>query len=233
MVKNSTIAFNEADAGNLSGVGNGGGVHGAAFLTLTAVAANLDSSSSPNYQPDCSGGVVAEGFSAIGVVNGCAVTWDGGVGNQNGTTSSPLDLGLLPLADNGGATATIALSLGSPLLDAGTQVCAGKSGDQRASTRVKQDGNNDGGFDNDPCDIGALEVYKAGCGVPPVTITEYTYTDTQDVRSKDQLTTVGNVTVADTGDVRFVSALGIALGKGFKVAALGRFSASIRDLVCP
>lgn len=226
-IKNSTIAYNTVQSGN------GGGIYGDTDLTLAAVGSNIDLSTSPDYQPDCSGLVVSDGFSAIGIVNGCSATWNGGPGNQNGTTSIPLDLGLLALADNGGFTQTLALAVGSPLLDAGTLVCAGKNMDQRGSTRLQQDGNNDGGFDNDTCDIGAFETYKSGCEIAPITLTQYIYTDTQDIRSKSALSTIGNVRIADTADVQFVSSASILLQAGFSVASQGRFVANIMDVSCP
>jgi hypothetical protein len=234
IIKNSTITANTANATNTTTTGNGGGVYGNATLTLTAVGGNIDVSGGPEYRPDCSGSIVSTGFSAIGIWNGCSATWDNGPANQHGTTPLPLDLGLLALADNGGASPTVALGLDSPLLDAGTQVCAGQSSDQRDSSRVKQDGNNDGGFDNDPCDIGAFETFKRGCSLAlPITLTEFTYTDTQDVKSKALLSTVGNVSVASSGDLILVSSTGISLGGGFWVADLGRFQADIRTVSCP
>lgn len=75
-----------------------------------------------------------------------------------GTEDNPLDPGLLPLANNGGATQTHALRSDSPAVDQGTGVTSATffdcpATDQRGFTRPV-DGDGDGTAD---CDIGAFE----------------------------------------------------------------------------
>ncbi|MEO1526978.1 MAG: choice-of-anchor Q domain-containing protein [Planctomycetota bacterium] len=90
--------------------------------------------------------------SLIGNADGIAIT---GGGNLTGTQANPLDPGLEGLADNGGPTATHALSFGSPAIDAGDNDLAVDAGgnpltfDQRGT-----------GFDRvigGTVDIGAFE----------------------------------------------------------------------------
>lgn len=74
--------------------------------------------------------------------------------NSCGATSMVNDLGLGPLQDNGGPTATQALVSGSPAIDAGDAGgCAALTTDQTGLPRVV-DGNGDG---NAECDTGAFE----------------------------------------------------------------------------
>lgn len=229
-----------------NGDGNGGGLSGQSQLYFTAVGGNIDRSGSPNYRPDCSGNVIALGYSAIGVVNGCSASWEPGnpatSGNKNGTTPAPLDLKLLPLADNGGPVVlpvggirvmyTVAPGIGSPVLDAGTPGCGVLPTDQRGQTRIGQDGNNDGGGDGDPCDLGALETFKAGCDRMPIVVTEFNYTGRQDVLSEISISTSGNVTVS-TGDVSFTATSGVTLMPGFNVEPGGTFLAEAISVNCP
>ncbi|MFC2015850.1 choice-of-anchor Q domain-containing protein [Chloroflexota bacterium] len=69
-----------------------------------------------------------------------------------GATIPVFDPGLLPLADNGGSTPTMALPLGSPAVDA--CACAGLTTDQRGEPRPFDWLSVDNG---DVCDIGAFE----------------------------------------------------------------------------
>ncbi|HFQ93955.1 MAG TPA: hypothetical protein ENK32_08105, partial [Anaerolineae bacterium] len=163
---NVTLARNTADIDN-DGNGLSGGYYVTAggVLTLTntlAAANNLVSAGNPY---DCSGAIVSGGTNLVRVADtGCS----GFVASDlTGTTASPLNAGLGPLQDNGGATWTISISVNSPAADAGqNSVCNAapiNGKDQREYGRVNEDGNNDSGADGNPCDIGAYE----RSGTPP------------------------------------------------------------------
>jgi len=123
-VQNSTVTDNQA-----SGVG--GGIHvidaGLAasdqdlVVHNSIVAANLDDGTAPDLRTIVSRGATIN-YSLIGVADNLG-TIHGNVGNQTGTTASPLDPLIGPLADNGGPTqthtllpASLALNLGDPTL---------------------------------------------------------------------------------------------------------------------
>ncbi|MCF6264276.1 MAG: hypothetical protein L3J24_11915 [Xanthomonadales bacterium] len=160
---------------------------------------------------------------------------------MNGTTLVPLGTKLLPLADNGGPTPTMALGLGlgSPALDAGNSNCQSILGidqvswDQRLMTRIDQDGNNDGV--SNFCDIGAFETFSRGCETQPIHISEYTYNGpAQDnILSQTTITTVGNVVVGPASNVYFAASNGIDLSSGFSVQKGGVFLAEVKSVSCP
>jgi hypothetical protein len=99
--------FNTLVAGNFTGTGSDpGDILGA-----------LDSAGTDN--------LIGDGDHATGLT-------DGQSGNRIGTTASPIDPRLGPLADNGGPTQTVALLAGSPAVDAGDNSRASALGyDQR------------------------------------------------------------------------------------------------------
>jgi hypothetical protein len=155
---NLTIALNDAF--------NGGGLHlteGAeAHFYNTILAANIGW-----IAPDCyalgSTGVYSYGHNVVGDNGSCTVFVDGGNGDQAGSEATPLNPGLLSLADNGGyslpsggAPETHALAENSPALDAANPAHC-RPTDQRGQSRNNQDGNGDGGADGDPCNAGAYE----------------------------------------------------------------------------
>lgn len=136
---NSTLSGNTAFA-------NGGGI------SQTGVAPNLGSSivagNAASSGPDINGAVNSAGANLIGQADGS----NGYIGSdQTGTSASPLDPKLGPLADNGGPRETMALLPGSPAIGKG--LCAWPSGapfpavttDQRYAPRKS------------PCDAGAFE----------------------------------------------------------------------------
>ena len=170
-VKHSTISGNSAQAGN-SGVaqsgstkppkpvaqGTGGGVRvgpGGATFENTIVAGNTsangtgDNSNPPVSAPNVDGTVTSNGHNLLGVATGA--TGFTGTGDQTG--ANPM---LAALADNGGPTQTMALTAGSPAIDAG--VASGASFDQRGRLRTYDDPtvSNTGGSDG--TDIGAFEL---------------------------------------------------------------------------
>jgi hypothetical protein len=169
-IKHATISLNSAQAGN-SGVnesnedkplrpvaqGTGGGVRvgsGGATFENTIVAGNTaangtgDNSSPPISAPNVDGTVTSNGHNLIGIATGAT----GFIGTGDQTGANPM---LMPLANNGGPTETMALTPGSPAIDAG--VAAGATTDQRGMPRTVDDPGvpNTGGSDG--TDIGAYE----------------------------------------------------------------------------
>lgn len=233
-----TISNNIADD-NDDGIGDGGGIFGnGAQLRFNLVGDNIDRSVIPNHHPDCSGGSVSPAYSLVRVSDGCP-GFDAGPGNQLGSFASPLELFMLPLADNGGLTETMALGILSPALDAGTADCGSIIDndkvdiDQRGISRELQDGNNDAGFDMDHCDIGAFETFSDGCVGSALVLTEYIYTDTRDVLSEISIATNGSVTVGSSANVLFRATSGVTLGSGFGVENGGEFLAEAGTVLCP
>ena len=147
-VRNSTIAFNVAEASDCSNYGYaecGAGLQavGAATLQSTIVANNI------------------AGASPLDVGVGSAGTI-GGADNLVPASATPLpadtlaaDPLLSPLADNGGATRTHALADGSPAIDAGSNG-AGAQSDQRGAGFARVAGA--------AVDIGAFERQGPGDG---------------------------------------------------------------------
>ncbi|HZT57022.1 MAG TPA: choice-of-anchor Q domain-containing protein [Pyrinomonadaceae bacterium] len=169
-IKHATVSLNNAQAGN-TGVnqggankppkpaaeGAGGGIRvGPAGVAVenTIIAGNTaangagDTSGTPTLGPDVDGAVTSNGHNLLG--NATDATGFNGAGDQTG--ANPM---LASLADNGGPTPTMALSPGSPAIDAG--VAAGATFDQRGQPRTVDDPGvpNVGGSDG--TDIGAYE----------------------------------------------------------------------------
>jgi hypothetical protein len=170
-IKHGTLSLNNAQAGN-TGVnqggankpprptaeGAGGGIRvGPAGVTLenTIIAGNTaangagDNSSAPTPGPNVDGTVTSNGHNLLGV----ATEAGGFVGTGDQTGADPL---LAALADNGGPTRTMALSPGSPAIDAG--VAAGASFDQRGKPRTYDDPGVANAATSDGTDIGAFEL---------------------------------------------------------------------------
>jgi CSLREA domain-containing protein len=138
-----TVTANTADA-DANGLGDGGGIRrdiGTVTLRNSIVAGNRDGSPLGSVHPDCSGDLASGGHNLIGRNDGCTVA--PATGDVIGTSGSPIDPGLLPLADNGGPTRTHALIKASPAVDAGGPDC--EATDQR-------------GLPRGACDIGAYEL---------------------------------------------------------------------------
>jgi len=190
-----TFSGNSAtDGGGAVATGNGSGVVTLASSTVTANSATNASSGGALFAgqangirikntivagntntgaPDCGGAQVqTAGYNLIGNNTGCALS-AGGTGDQVGTGASPINPGLGPLADNGGATMTHALLSNSPAGDAANPLdCSDFSSgtivtDQRGNLR-QIDGNNDG---DARCDIGAFEADAGTFPTPSTTTT--------------------------------------------------------------
>ncbi len=114
----STITGNSAQVCG-GGIGNGGACAGyqnpSASLTTTLVAGNSAGSSSP----DIAGGPFSSyGYNLIGNGDGSAGLTNGVNNDQVGTTASPIDPKLGPLANNGGPTQTFLPASNSPAVGA-------------------------------------------------------------------------------------------------------------------
>ena len=160
-ITSSTITGNTADS-DADGSGNGGGVSStsgaATTISNSIIAGNSDLGifSEPNLSE---GPFTSSGYNLIGDCTGACGDF-ASAGDQEGTSGSPIDPLLAALADNGGPTSTMALSTGSPAIDAGS--CTGSDSDQRNF------GDLSGGIRivdvsgvtnaDDGCDIGAYEV---------------------------------------------------------------------------
>jgi Bacterial Ig-like domain len=162
---NTTVSGNTATTTNGGGIGNGGtmeltnttvsgntatfgagGIYNPAGATIklrnTIIARNTAST-----HPDAEGTFASEGNNLIGNTTGVTGLVPSDLRNVN-----PL---LGPLQNNGGATNTRALLMGSPAVDAANNTACPVT-DQRGARR--DDGNNDG---TRACDIGAFEVEVA------------------------------------------------------------------------
>jgi hypothetical protein len=170
-IKHATISSNDAQAGN-SGVnqgganlparlvaeGTGGGIRvgsGSVTLENTIIAGNTaangtgDTTGAPTPGPNVDGAVTSNGHNLLGVATDA--TGFTGTGDQTG--ANPM---LAALADNGGPTQTMALTAGSPAIDAG--VAAGATFDQRGRPRTYDDPGVANAATSDGTDIGAFEL---------------------------------------------------------------------------
>ncbi|HBB94346.1 MAG TPA: hypothetical protein DC054_03055 [Blastocatellia bacterium] len=169
-IKHSTISGNSAQAGNSgfnqggatlpprnAAEGTGGGIRvgpGSVTLENTIIANNTAANgvgANPGAftpGPNVDGAVTSNGHNLLGVAT--EATGFSGAGDQTG--ANPM---LAPLASNGGPTQTMALTIGSPAIDAG--VASGATTDQRGMPRTVDDPGvpNSGGSDG--TDIGAYE----------------------------------------------------------------------------
>ncbi|MBC8076381.1 MAG: CSLREA domain-containing protein, partial [Chloroflexales bacterium] len=130
-LNNATLAANSA---------SGGGVFNGAIGTASIANTLLGGNSDPAQRaPDCAGQFVSQGVNLVQRTAGCAIATSA----SDIVGTDPL---LGPLADNGGATATHALLVASPAVDAGDRLtCAIE--DQRGVGRPV----------GARCDIGAFE----------------------------------------------------------------------------
>lgn len=170
-IKHGTISLNNAQAGNtgvnqaganlpprLVAEGTGGGIRvgpGGVTLENTIIAGNTaanglgDSTGAPTPGPNVDGVVISSGHNLLGTAT--EATGFTGPGDQTG--ANPM---LVALADNGGPTETMALTPGSPAIDAG--VASGATFDQRGKPRTYDDPGVANAATGDGTDIGAYEL---------------------------------------------------------------------------
>ncbi|MHB8233067.1 MAG: choice-of-anchor Q domain-containing protein [Solirubrobacteraceae bacterium] len=148
-IVNSTIAANTAQ--------NGGGLYSASPVSLsnTILAANAVRSGT---QTDCeANGTQAQivdgpgGHNLIGSPSSCSQLVGGVNGDQVGSTSSPIDPRLAPLAYDGGATETQPPLAASPAIGAGNAATC----ELRPVSDVDQRGVSRAAPSRDVCDVGA------------------------------------------------------------------------------
>lgn len=162
---NLTIANNIADFDNNGGAGGGYYLDGIGTVIQLANSIVAQNTRAAGVSSDCMGTVASLGNNLIGNASGCT----GFIGSDlTGTSVALLNPQLGPLAWNSGLTPSHAPLTGSPALDGGSQTICSQPPvedlDQREFNRSGADGNQDGGLDGNPCDIGAIELY----GTPPV-----------------------------------------------------------------
>ena len=164
LLNNVTITNNHG--GNATGgifVPNASGLSPVAILNSivaknTANNPNRASNAPNDLVADCFGRLLSRGHNLFGSVNGCTITDD----TATNIIGDPL---LLPLAGNGGPTATYAVPSGSPALNAGNPAAPGSGGnaceasDQRGIIRPQ----------GTACEIGAYEAPSDTAVVPQLT----------------------------------------------------------------
>jgi hypothetical protein len=175
---NCTLVNNRASLST----GNGGGLHswGTARLIACTIVSNtapgiggvyryagtvtlsncLVAVNSGGSTPDINSAVTSGGYNLIGVVPAGFTAQPGDIG---GTSASPLNPLVGPLADNGGPTLTMALSAGSPAIDQGRSF--GLTTDQRGAPRQYDFSTIANASGGDGSDIGAFEFAR-----PPLSI---------------------------------------------------------------
>jgi hypothetical protein len=140
VVLNSTITGNQADYG--------GGLHGNATVGNTILAGNTANTAADG--PDGAGAIFSENYNLIQTTTGMAIT--------GGTTHNLVGMDPLlgPLMNNGGATRTCALRVGSPAIDQGKNF--GPATDQRGAPRPFDFAAISNAGDGDGSDMGAVEL---------------------------------------------------------------------------
>ena len=150
-----TIVSNSIGFGANNGPeGIGGGINvnsaSAMYLLDSLVAGNTGPR--PGHSgigPDICGTFHSLGYNLIGATNGYYADGTNGflpLQDWVGSTNSPLDPKVGPLADNGGPTLTMALRVGSPAIDTGSAVGA-PAADQRGIRRPQGAGVDIGAFE--------------------------------------------------------------------------------------
>ena len=125
---NCTISDNVASA-------SGGGVAVTATNTLTIGNSIVAGNTATTSDPDVIGAFTSQGHNLIGKTDG-STGWVGS--DLTGTIASPLNALMVPLANYGGPTETMALLPGSPAIDAGNNalIPSGVTTDERGLPRI-------------------------------------------------------------------------------------------------
>ena len=149
----STFSLSHSTVTNNDSASTVGGVYslgGAGDVYHSIIAKNTATISIP----DVAGAFNSLGYNLVGVDDSAPFT---ATGDKTGTSGSPLDPLLGPLADNGGPTLTHRQLIGSPATDAGdTAIGSPPATDQRGLNRIEKGGAKLA----TTIDIGAVEVTK-------------------------------------------------------------------------
>jgi len=160
-ITNSTLFRNSAFSGggiiNISGA--------TAVVKNTIIALNAASSSGSDVQ----GSFTSQGYNLIGANDGSNGFANGVNNDQVGSSNSPVDPLLAPLANNGGPTQTHALLAGSTAIDKGS--AASITTDQRGLPRPVDDPLTPNAAGGDGSDIGAFEAQTPPIPTPTPTPT--------------------------------------------------------------
>jgi len=147
-ITNSTITNNTTGF-------DGGGIRQQAPYTVnlrnTIVAGNIDSSG--GNAPDIEGTITSQGYNLIGDGSGGTITATSG--DQIGSSTSPINALLAPLANNGGPTFTHALMADSPAINTGNNTLAVDQNNQPLINDQRGTGFNR--INNNTVDIGSFE----------------------------------------------------------------------------
>ncbi|MFP6751168.1 MAG: FG-GAP-like repeat-containing protein, partial [Pirellulaceae bacterium] len=141
ILHNNTITNNSAKL-------NGGGVYNGGFdisVRNTIIAGN----SADGQDNDVSGTYDSDGYNLIGDKGNTGGFTDNENRDQVGTSESPIDPLLEPLADNGGPTLTHRPRILSPIIDAGDHLLPDRT-DQRGVSGISNAGGVDTFFNDDP-----------------------------------------------------------------------------------
>jgi hypothetical protein len=159
---NSTLSGNAADAGP-GGFSRGGGIYTTNTLSArnTIVAGNIATPSAP----DTFGTFTSQGHNLIG--DGTDGSGFAATGDQVGTSASPINALLAPLADNGGPTQTHALLAGSPAINGGDNCVTQNPGCLATPLTTDQRGTGFSRNSGGSVDIGAFEVQQVVPAVGP------------------------------------------------------------------
>jgi uncharacterized repeat protein (TIGR01451 family) len=153
-IDGTSAELNSTTVTNNSANGDDGGLvvdtMGTITLTNSIVAGNTSAGSYPDVD-EFGGDINSGGYNVIGVDDDGSISGDGATGDQVGTSGSPLDPRLGPLAANSGRTQTHALLAGSPALDA---IPEGGNNYNGASATDQRDFSRPRGVN---CDVGAYE----------------------------------------------------------------------------
>lgn len=223
----ATININNVTFANNSipSSGQGGAIWEASSNHITLRNSILAGNSASGGGPDCYGSLISAGYNLIQDMTSCTLTGDN-TGNQTGFSSE--QIGLNPLADNGGPTYTLALAPTSIAIAAGNP-----SGCTDGSDLLSTDQRGDPRPAGVICDAGAFEFqfsrlafssanYSANAADGSVTLTvtrsssgdgsasvHYATTDGTAIAGTDYVASSGSLTWAegDTSDKTFTISL--------------------------
>jgi hypothetical protein len=164
LVQNSTVSGNTATATDTTAGHGGGGLAqfsattttGTVTLQSTIVAANAAANGRPDLAKGSSGVALTPDHSLLGAADTVTLTGSS-ANNLTGTTASPLNPLLGPLASYGGSTQTMPLLAGSPALNAGSNPAA-LATDERGNSRVVGTAPDIGAYEYVPITVTGVQV---------------------------------------------------------------------------